>query len=220
VGADEVSPVFFRSSIEIRIFQAMREIGRIKQVQVQRSPLKAGQKPNRVYDPAPLLVVSKLLLSRKGTIGFTAEGEQIIDVHHVDHPDSRNVDEINGISIGFSSHYQAMRGRFGGHLVDGCAGENILVETDDEQSLAGLERGVVIQVAATGQMINLHGLMVAAPCVEFSRFAARTMEPISNEQLKATLQFLDDGRRGFYATLAEPDEQIAIQAGDSVFALD
>lgn len=197
----------------------MREIGQIKQVQVQRSGLKTGQKPYRVYDPAPLLVVSRLLLSRKGTIGLTAEGEQIIDVHHVEHPESRNVDEINGISIGFSSHYQAMRDRFGAHLVDGYAGENILVETDDEQTLADLERGVVIQVAATGQMINLSGLMVAAPCVEFSRFAARNMEPISNQQMKATLQFLDAGRRGFYATLAEPHEQIAIQAGDSVFVL-
>ena len=196
----------------------MKEIGHIKHVQIQRTCLKIGQKPYRYYDPGALLVVSSLLLSPRGTIGVTIDGEHIIDVHHADHPTSRNQD-LNGISIGFTSHYQAMRAQFGQHLVDGIAGENILVETDDEQTLADLEPGVAILSAETGQMIHLQELLVAAPCVEFSRFAINDGMSPPNELIKETLQFLDNGRRGFYATVAESQEPIAIHAGDRVYVL-
>jgi hypothetical protein len=37
----------------------MREIGSIKQLQIQRATLKQGQRPQRYYDPAPLLVVAR-----------------------------------------------------------------------------------------------------------------------------------------------------------------
>ncbi|HZR43707.1 MAG TPA: hypothetical protein VFB12_26580 [Ktedonobacteraceae bacterium] len=199
----------------------MQEIGRIKQIQVQRSRLKPGQKTERYYDPAPLLIVNSLLLSTKGVIGVTADGEQIIDVHNVDHPESRNSNGYNGISIGFTSHYKAMRRHFGDHLMDGIAGENILVEVDDQQSINDLERGVMIQISATGQMVYLQDLMEAAPCVEFSRFAVTgitgRVPELANEQVKEALQFLNLGRRGFYATLADSHELVAIQAGDRVF---
>jgi hypothetical protein len=196
----------------------MKEIGRIKHVQVQRFCLKIGQKPHRYYDPGALLIVSSLLLFPRGTIGVSIDGEHIMDVHHADHPTSRN-QGLNGISIGFTSHYQAMRARFGQHLVDGVAGENILVETDDAQTLADLEPGVAIQSGATGQMIRLNELLVAAPCIEFSRFAINDGMSPPNERMKETLQFLDNGRRGFYVTLAESQEPVSIQAGDGVFAL-
>jgi hypothetical protein len=199
----------------------MQEIGRIKQVQVQRSRLKPGQKPERYYDPAPLLIVKSVLLSTKGVIGVTADGERVIDVHNVDHPESRNRDGYNGISIGFTSHYEAMRSRFGDHLMDGIAGENILVEVDDQQSINDLERGVTFQISATGRMVYLQDLMEAAPCLEFSRFAATgitgRVPELANEQVKETLQFLDHGMRGFYATFAESQEMVTIQAGDKVF---
>ncbi len=52
----------------------MHEIGRIKQVQIQRSSLKLGERPYRVYDPAPLLVVDSLALSARGVVGVTADG--------------------------------------------------------------------------------------------------------------------------------------------------
>lgn len=45
----------------------MREIGTIKLVQLQRSSLKLGQRPQRYYDPAPLLVIERLLLLRRGS---------------------------------------------------------------------------------------------------------------------------------------------------------
>ncbi len=194
----------------------MQYIGRITQVQIQRSSLKAGERPQQYYDPSPLLVVSRLLLTRRGAIGIAFDGERIIDVHHSDHPVSRNRGE-NDISLGFTSHYQAMRAKFGPHLFDGIAGENILVEAEGrEYQLEELTGGVAIQ-DATGQFLYLKELEVAAPCVPFSQFAARDI--LSKQRLKETLQFLHYGRRGFYAKLAENQHEVEVQAGYSVYAL-
>jgi hypothetical protein len=55
----------------------MREIGLIKHVQLQRSSLKQGQRPQRYYDPAPLLVVERLLLAPGGVSAVSADGEPI-----------------------------------------------------------------------------------------------------------------------------------------------
>lgn len=196
----------------------MREIGTIKQVQVQRSSLKAGQKPARYYDPTPLLVVEQLRLSARGVVGITANGDEIIDVHNADHPQSKNR-AGNGISIGFSSHYESIRAQYGDHLWDGCAGENILIEVEADKvfTLPDLGSRVAILSQATGELIYLIDLQVAAPCVEFSRFAANYGMPLPAEQQKATLQFLHDGRRGFYATFASENGQGIVQAGDRVF---
>lgn len=198
----------------------MYEIGRIKQVQVQCSSLKAGVPPHRYYDPRPLLIVSSLLLTPRGVIGITAKGEQVIDVHNIDHPESRNRGGENGVSIGFTSHYQAMRKHFGAHLIDGIAGENILVETEEEQNQANLERGVGIKKRDSGQFIHLTNVRVATPCIQFSQFAINAQIPPSNELIKEALQFLNDGRRGFYATLPDEQQKLpVIQTGDVLFAL-
>jgi hypothetical protein len=193
----------------------MREIGRIKLVQVQRSSLKAGERPYRYYDPAPLLVVDGLLLSPGGVIGLTADGERMIDVHNSTHPLSKNHNGVNGISLGFTSHYQAMRDRFGPHLTDGCAGENILVETNRAFTLDDLGDQLAIE-AAGGAIIYLAGLLVAAPCVEFSQFADGQGERLPAEALKAALQFLDGGMRGFYASPAGVLAEVVVRAGDRV----
>jgi hypothetical protein len=198
----------------------MREIGTIKLIQVQPTSLKIGQKPHRYYDPSPLVIVDHLLVSAKGAVGVMADGSQVIDLHHVDHPVSYNVDGVNGLSIGFTSHYEAMRSRFGQHLVDGCAGENILVEVTRALTLADLGNSLAIQSTASGQLVHLANLMVAAPCVEFSQFAANHGMPLSNAELKETLQFLDDGMRGFYATLSNTEDQVAVRVGDKVFMVD
>ena len=87
----------------------MREIGSIKQLQIQRSSLKQGQRPHRYYDPAPLLVVERLLLAPGGAIGVGAGGALLIDVHHAGHADSKNRQGANGISIGFTSGLSSRR---------------------------------------------------------------------------------------------------------------
>lgn len=194
----------------------MREIGLIKLVQLQRSSLKLGQRPQRYYEPAPLLVVERLLLAPLGVSAVSADGEAVIDVHHAGHPDTKNSLGKNGISFGFTGHYRAMRERYGAQLPDGCAGENILIESEQVWSLDDLGAALMIE-RADRQIVALDKLMVAAPCVEFSRFAHLSAEPLTSEQLRTTLQFLDGGMRGFYARLAEGQPDAEIQAGDRVF---
>jgi hypothetical protein len=194
----------------------MREIGLIKHVQLQRSSLKQGQRPQRYYDPAPLLLVERLRLAPGGVSAVSADGVQIIDIHHADHPETKNSQGKNGISFSFTSHYRAMRDRYGAHLADGCAGENILVESDHIWSIDELGASLLIQ-CADEQLVALANLITAAPCVEFSRFAHLSAEPLTADQLRTTLQFLDGGMRGFYARLADGHADAEIRAGDRVF---
>jgi hypothetical protein len=193
----------------------MREIGRIRQVQVQRASLKQGQRPQRYYDPAPLLVVEYLRLAADGVSAAGAQGEPIVDIHNASHPQTKQTRGLNGISIGFTGHYRAMRELYGAHLADGIAGENILIESDRIWSLDAL--GAVLSIErADGRLVALDGLMVAAPCVEFSHFAHLSADPLTADQLRTTLQFLDRGMRGFYARLADGQADAEIRAGDRV----
>lgn len=198
---------------------SMQEIGRITLLQVVQSTLKLGERFNTYYDPTPILPVEKLLLSPQGVIGLLPEGRQILDVHHVEHLTSRNRGK-NGVSLGFTSHYASMRAKFGERLLNGIAGDNILVETNDMLTLKDLGGRLAIQQQETGQFVYLTRLRVAAPCIEFSEFAANDGRPMSGKQLKETLQFLHDGRRGFYATVADESDQMIIQVGDKVFAVE
>src|SRR5260370_10057521 len=192
----------------------MRQIGQIKQVQIQRAALKQGQKPHRYYDPSPILVVEKLVLTPKGVLGVTANGEQLVDVNNADHPASRN-EGANGISVGFTGNSQAMRKKFGAHLTDGCAGENILVELAEAIRLEALGERLAIQSQENGQWAYLERLKVAAPCVEFSHYALKEFMPVPAEMLRETLIFLGDGRRGFYATFTS-EEPLTLPARDRV----
>ena len=194
----------------------MQEIGAIKQIQIQLSSLKQGQRPYRYYDPAPLRIVERMRLTAGGALAVEAGGQQLIDVHHADHPDSKNRQGANGLSIGFTSHYRAMRHRFGAHLTDGCAGENMLIETDQAWTVEALGETLVIE-CRDGRKLALDGLMVATPCVECSRFANLSAEQLSSDELRATLQFLDGGMRGFYMRLAQGQDDAEIRAGDRVF---
>jgi hypothetical protein len=193
----------------------MRLIGPIVRLQVQVVSLKVGKLRWRHYDPAGLRSVPVLEVNDGGVQGWTANDEPLADVHHRDHPDSKNVGGENGISIGFTSHYTAMRDRFGDHLTDGIAGENILVATDTLLTPADFAAGAVI-ATIDGREIRLEGTRRAAPCVEFSRFALKFPEgERPNETVTEALRFLDDGMRGFYASYHSPAERIAL--GDRVF---
>jgi hypothetical protein len=197
----------------------MHEIGPIKRIQVQQTPLKGGKRPTRYYDPSPLLEVESILLSAKGIIGLTDDGREVIDAHHIDHPESRNVEGKNGISFSFTSHYRSMRERFGDHVTDGIAGENVLVETDAIWQCEDLGEMLALQKHTTGVYFYLTGILVAPPCVEFSQYAANHGMPMLPKELKETLQFLDGGRRGFYATVTNMDDILNIQVGDRLFAV-
>ncbi len=191
----------------------LRPLGKIVRLQIQRSTLKVGEKPNRRYDPSALLAVAELTLTPDGALVQLAEGSRLLDVHHVGHPETRNNEGINDLSVGFTPHYTAMRERFGDHVADGCAGENILVETHGQIELPALEGGIVIRSAKGTVPIWLKNFRVAAPCRPFSGYVLNRM--VDEAMLKATLQFLDNGLRGFYCML--PDEKpVTIAVGDEV----
>lgn len=191
----------------------MIEIGLVKHLQIQRSSLKIGQKPLRYYDPAPLLAVPGLRLTPSGAAGSDGTHE-LLDVHNRRHADTRNQGP-NSLSFGFTSHYTAMRDRFGPHLADGVAGENILIASDRTFTLADLGTALVI-CGPDGRVTRLVDLIVAAPCAEFSQFACFSDMPLTPGELRTALQFLNDGVRGFYARLADgPDAEV--RPGDRVF---
>jgi len=176
----------------------MRTIGTITRLQIQRSSLKVGAKPNRAYDPAPLLAVPRLAVSADGVLGAADGDAWIVDIHHRAHPQTKNEDGLHGVSLGFTSHYDEMRAHFGGsaRLEVGCAGENIIATADRRLTYEELQNGVAILSPEGAERVRLKVLQVAHPCRPFTGWALnRIVEP---EELKKHLQFLDNGTRGFY----------------------
>jgi len=174
----------------------MLDLGRIVRLQIQRSSLKTGEKPARVYDPAPILAVGRLAVGPDGVLGEAPDGSWLVDVHHRAHPRTKNEDGEHGVSLGFTSHYALLRERLGNRITPGCAGENVLVETEGRISLDRLERGVALFADGGREVVRLDVLQVAHPCRPFSGWALGGL--VETEVLKETLQFLDEGMRGFY----------------------
>ena len=174
-------------------------IGTVVRLQVQRSRLKPGPRGARVYDPSPLLEVAALLVGPHGVVGLTDEGP-VLDVHHADHPDTRNVRRINGLSLLPRAHYGALRARYGGHLLDGVAGESLLLDTGRCWRAEDLTGPLVLET--TDGLLPLHDVRVAAPCVEFSRFCLRHGPGPVDDRVMQAMAHLDDGARGFYVRAA------------------
>lgn len=175
----------------------MREIGRIVRLQIQRAPLKTGVKPQRAYDPAPILAVERLAVSPDGVLGQAPDRSWVVDVHHRAHPATKNEDGRHGVSVGFTAHYAAMHARFGEHISLGCAGENIIAETDRILALDDVRGGVALLGADEREIVRLTVLDVAHPCRPFTGWALGQV--VESEVLNAELRFLDGGMRGFYA---------------------
>jgi len=196
------------------ILDGLQLLGPIVRLQVQVAPLKQGERPRSWYDPGPITAVSAMRLEPGGVVGLEDDVE-FGDVHHMLHALSRFRGE-NGVSIGLTGHYQHMRDRFGEFLNDGIAGENILVTADRVLTEAEVERGVVI--ATDNGLVALTAVKGAPPCVEFSRFCASySLDQPSDRGITETLQFLNEGMRGFYATLADDASTPIISVGDSVY---
>jgi hypothetical protein len=175
----------------------------IVRLQIQSSPLKQGDKPHRWYDPSRIRVVELLRVSDDGAVG-ELDGEQNLDVHNVTHPESRNHGRASGLSVGFTSHYLAMREMFGAHVTDGVAGENVLVDAD-LRITAGHLAGAVLR-RRDGRDVPIEEVNVAEPCVEFSRFVLGIPPGEAGAGMREPLQQLSSGIRGFYVALAEPVE--------------
>jgi hypothetical protein len=192
----------------------MHPVGTIVRLQIQRASLKTGEKPNRVYDPAPILAVDRLAVSPDGVLGGSQEGGWLVDVHHRAHPSTKNEDGLHGVSVGFTSHYTLMRDRFGKRIALGCAGENILAEADRRLTLADLEVGLAIIGPDGLERVRLRVLQVAHPCRPFTGWALGGR--VEADVLKSHLQFLDEGMRGFYCV---GEGTGLIEVGDRLVAL-
>ena len=94
-----------------------------------------------------------------------------------------------------------MRERFGPHLVDGIAGENVLVAADDQIEPEQLLAWAGHQRWRMAAQVHLEHVVVAEPCVEFTRYALRldAAQP-GGEACTDGLRFLRFGMRGFYVT--------------------
>jgi len=197
----------------------IRELGRVKLVQVQPSGLIIETPSGYYYDVSRRVEVEKLLITSLGIEATTAKGEHVLDIHHINHPE-KEYDNDDLVCIGFTSHYEAMRDRFGQHLEDGTAGENIIIEYDQEVWKDDLGQQIAIEDVETGNKTLLDVLSYAAPCEEFSHFAANSQhEKLPAAELKKALQFLNNGRRGFLLVLSDGQEVGTVQAGDRVFAI-
>ncbi len=192
----------------------MRAIGPIVRLQVQRSALKTGAKPDRRYSPAPILSVDRLRLTAAGVLGRAADGSWVVDVHHADHPDTRHNAGENGVSVGFSAHYERMRDRFGERLAPGTAGENVIAQTTGVLSLADIAAGLSVVAPDGSERVRLRVVKIAKPCKPFTAWALGTT--VAPDQLKEHLQFLEDGMRGFYCIAASAGD---VHIGDHLMAL-
>ena len=142
-----------------------------------------------------------MLVSERGNRGEWSDGPErcrAIDVHHQDHPKSRNRKGGAGISVLGTGDYQRLRTRYGDHLVDGAAGESVLVEAPD--GIADLDFPAEFAISTPSGMISFERGRVADPCVEFSRFClGEPPSPQVSDAVRQALIDLDDGHRGYRA---------------------
>ena len=197
----------------------MKQLGRIVRLQVQVDSIKTGKKPNERYTPVPNLTpVSSIRLDADGTTGITVDGRELPDVHNRTHPHSKFRGD-NGISVMFTSHYAAMRERYGDHLTDGIAGESMLVEFDEMVGLDDIRSGLV--VIGEDRRIEVGPWDIAHPCAPFSKFCLQFPEGEKpDRRITETLQFLENGMRGFVAVYPTKASPAMIRLGDIVYATD
>jgi hypothetical protein len=199
--------------------EKIRDLGKVKLVQLQPSGLIIQTSSGYFYDESRRVEVDQLLITPRGIEAANPNGEHVLDIHHLDHAD-KAYDDDDLVCIGFTSHYDAMRARFGEHMVYGAAGENIIIQYEKEVWPDDLGEHIAIENSETGALTVLDMVKYAAPCEEFSHFVAQSQdERLPPEELKDILQFLNNGRRGFLLLLGEGQEKATVQPGDKVFAV-
>jgi len=192
----------------------MHFIGKIVHLQIQRASLKTGEKPNRFYSPAQLLAVPTLTLTPTGAEAHLPSGEVLLDVHNARHPETRNNENENSLSVGFTHHYTLIRQQFGEQVPFASGGENIIVETASRVELNTVANGLLVKrgEAVLAQFTNV---LVAEPCKPFAGYLLGRM--VDGNTLKASVQFLQNGMRGYYLRLVG-EAPVKIQVGDEVWA--
>jgi hypothetical protein len=191
----------------------VRLLGTIVRLQYQRDHLKVPDGPIKRYDPVNIVSVDELRITPEGIEAGPTDAPWL-DVHHSGHRCSRYRGD-NGISIGFTGHYRMIRERYGDRISDGIAGENIIIDVADRVFVDELASGLCV-ITADGPVIIDH-VVVAAPCVEFSRYALdfpRDAKP--DLSVTETLRFLHQGMCGYYARTGQ---SATLRLGDEVSIL-
>jgi len=201
-----------------------RELGVVSLVQLQPSGLiidaPESSPVESFYDAGRRVGVDRLEITPRGIQATSSKGEAVLDIHHLDHPD-KAYDDDDLVCIGFTSHYQAMRTEFGAHMVDGIAGENILIDYSDEVWPEDLGERLGIENQDTGDVAVMEMVSFVEPCVEFSRFCVQSpLEKLPARRLGGILRFLGRGRRGFLLVLDQGHEAVTVRPGDKVFLID
>ncbi len=185
---------------------------RIVRLQVQRSPLKPGTAPLREYRPSSIIPVCRLEVSGHGSVGVTAGGERIVDVHNTSHPQTRDRKGRAGVSVMATGDYEALRSRYGEHVADGIAGESVLV--DFPAGLAGRSMPTELTIRTSAGDVLLRGVHIAKPCVEFARFCLRKLVSADvDDAVQRGLVDLDGGSRGYKAVA---DSEGTVHLGDTL----
>ncbi len=197
-----------------------RLLGVVSLVQLQPDGLIVDTKElgtiRSVYDAGRRVEVDRIEISPRGIEATLPTGERVLDIHHLDHP-AKAYDDDDLVCIGFTAHYEAMRGHFGAHMVDGIAGENIIIDAPGEIWPNDLGEALAIENQDSGEIANFTMVSFAAPCVEFSRFCIqRPYEEVPARRLGEILRFLGNGRRGFLLVLDDPDGPVTVRPGDRV----
>ena len=199
----------------------IRRLGTVSLVQLQPNGLiidAPESSPVRsFYDADRRVEVDRLEITPRGIEAALPTRERVLDIHHLDHPD-KAYDDDDLVSVGFTAHYDAMRAEFAEHMVDGVAGENIIIDYSDEvwpEDLGGL---LAIENQDTGEVARLEMMGFASPCVEFSRFCLqRPHDEVPGSQMGEVLRFLGNGRRGFLLVLDDALDIATVRPGDRVF---
>jgi hypothetical protein len=105
-----------------------------------------------------------------------------------------------------------MRDRYGDHVLDGIAGETMLLDAPD--GLAQLTLPDVVTVSTADGPLELRDVREADPCVEYSRFCLRQEpSPVVDDAVRRALDDLDHGARGYRSVAATA---ATIRVGDLV----
>ena len=79
----------------------IKELGKVKLVQVQPNGLIIDTPDGDLYDATRRVEVDRLLITPLGIEAVLPTGESVLDIHHINHPDKAYKDDL--ISIGFTS---------------------------------------------------------------------------------------------------------------------
>lgn len=188
----------------------MHKIGDIVALQIQRDRIKIK---GVGYLPELIQPIEEAALHGGGMIGHD-DGSWVMDVHHPFHPTGKG-NASRAVSFGFTSHYAAMRRRFG-VVPDFVGGENIIVDTATMLSVEDLAGGVVVRTAAAD--IEFTEAIVLAPCREFTSHLLGLAAPAAKDAIADDIAFLADGMRGFGAGV--DGGPFTVSVGDEVWVKD